>query len=187
MRNRSLFLVLLFVCSLGTSEDWRRETLRIPFRFDARNAAENPVEKTVLLDKGTESNAAGKALLVALQKLQYSVMNLPKGDTGELKPRVTYTTDLVPVGDDAIKEHNSQVPVLQLPADRYFAVRYGVSFNVQQREAVFNISSYLYERAARSSDWSPYRKTYSGEFFARALLASVQEAFKQQSRAPVSQ
>ena len=158
--------------------------LSMPFHYQGLGAGANPVDNSIELTEGTEADQVSRAIVEALQSLEYSLIE-PALSLGKPIPQNTeWSSDRVPIAQREIATHNEKFPDWPLPP-RHYSVQYSGSYKLERRELIIRLSAHLFE-GALASEPRPYRKDYSGNYFVHPLEEALKEKLlKLKEQAPL--
>ena len=153
------------------------EIYSMPYSYaDGLGVGSGPVEDILVLPEGSEVDVASRAIVMALQELEFSIIE-PNLSVGERLPEEKqWISDRVPVDDAWISDHNDAHPEMILPP-RLYQIQYFGEYLVDRRQLIFKISARMFERAL-ATDWREYKLPYSGTFFVNPLGQLIQDKLR---------
>jgi hypothetical protein len=173
----AIALMFLFLgCAIQSSVTADIETFSMPYRYTGLGVGAGVVKDVILLPEGSEADVASRAIVMALQDLEASIIkpDLPAGEW--LPEKQQWLSDRVPVENALISDHNLVHPDMILPP-RHYEIQYSGQYLVDRRQLVFKISAQLFERAL-ATDWREYNRRYSGRFFVKPLGQLIQNKLR---------
>ena len=158
----------IFISLLGGCASQHPVNLSIPFRYEGLGAGANDVRNEIVLPVDRESTFISRAIVNALQELEFSVVE-PDVELGSPLPQgKQFTTDTVPIRAAVIADHNIQHEGEMSLPPRFYSLRYHGAYRLVDRDLVFELTAELYERAAATTS-RLYTKSYSANFFIAPL------------------
>lgn len=186
MRDRLGLLgvpLLLAACAGSgprSDEGW---TLVQPFHYPLAGVGGGAISGSVEVPEQREAALASRALLMALQDLQFSLLQPALQLDGLIPSNTPWATDIAPLSTATVDEHNRLRAPLALRGAQ-FGVAYKGLHDVRDRALRFRISALLYQRGMLSGQWAPVRdEQYSGEFFVQRLRARLVEQLQAAAQA----
>lgn len=148
-------------------------TFFVPYVYEGLGVGDGEVEGVVELPKDGEERVVSRAIVLALQELQNSIVVPDLGPGEALPQKRLWKTDRAPIPQSQIVEHNNQYPGMALPP-RYYSLEYHGEYVAERRQLIFRISALLYEQAY-AADPRKYNQKYSGKFFVDVLEKLIRE------------
>jgi hypothetical protein len=129
---------------------------------------------------GQEGDAASRAIVTALQRLQHSLVDAPKVLGKPLAPGRDYAVEIARLSDSDIHTHNESYPTIRVPTTAIYGISYKVRYEIHKEEKnrrlLVLLTPTLYHRGT-ASKWREYRQDYSGEYFATRVVRAINEQF----------
>lgn len=152
--------------------------LAIPYQYPSLAAGSEGVA-TVVLAPQSERAALSRAIVRALQEMEYSVIR-PALPVGDLLPEGhDIVTDAVPLVKADIASHNRDSFLAPIPDDALYRLAYRLRYRVEDESALAHkqlslIIWSVLERRGAGGRWHAYPKTYSARFFAGRLCSRIE-------------
>jgi hypothetical protein len=127
----------------------------------------------LLLKPGTESTVISWAMVQSAQALQLSFTDKSSTEPA-LVPNVWHSTgEPVPLKDEVIARHNTEFPQLRLDPSITYGLQIQVHYFVANGNALTVGSKAVLFARGNNSPFKPFKRPYSGDFFARDFLSAT--------------
>jgi hypothetical protein len=183
MSNEGIRLVLALAAIACSASAARHPfTYKQPFSLEGTGVGPNPVQGELVLKREDEEPFVSRVLLQAIQAFHHlSIPERPQTAAEPLLPHRDYKTDIAPLADDDVRQYNAaNPPPLALDSTLLYALQFGIRYEIQvDRQRVFfiQIEPFLYAKGSAAPTWRPYKRAYSGDFFAGRLIEALKSNF----------
>lgn len=171
-------VAMLTACASGPSSTAKNTSdLTVKFAYRGIGVGPTALAGAIELERGTESHVASRAIINAVQSLEFGFLEpvTPSLDT-LLPPGKLWTTDVLPIERAAIDAYNKGVSAqLTVPINREYGLQYMGEYAIVDRELRFNIAAKLFQKGA-SGNRHPYTRDYSGDYFIHQLKDAIRAA-----------
>lgn len=174
--SQNIALILVLIATTGCAGP-RVTYLEIPYKYRSLASVKMPE-----IAPGEEKVAISRAIICALQEMEYSIE--PTIPIGELLPEgQDIITDPVPLRPAVILSHNSKSLLDPIPLNARYRLTYLVQYGIVDKPFLthkhFSLMIWsILERRGAGGKWHAYPKSYSTRFFACRLRDRIEEKLK---------
>lgn len=144
-----------------------------PFHYPMAGVGGGAVLGSVEVPDRSEAAFASRALVLALQDLQHSVVHPVVGIDATIPTNTPWKTDIVALAPAVIEEHNRLSAPLTLRGAQ-FGVLYSGLHDTRERQMRYRVATQVFQRGAMSGQWAVLNDPqYSGQFFAERLRVRI--------------
>lgn len=179
--SQNATLIFLLMAITGCAGP-RMTCLKIPYRYRSLAAGIEGVKMPVIAP-GRERDAISSAIILALQEMEYSIIE-PTILAGELLPEdQDIVTDAVPLRKADILLHNRSSLLDPIHDDALYRLTYRLQYGVVDKPFLthkhFSLIIWsILERCGAGGTWHDYPRSYSAQFFAQRLRDHIEEKLK---------
>lgn len=149
-----------------------------PFHYPMAGVGGGAVLGSVEVPDRSEAAFASRALVMALQDLQHSIVLPVVGLDATIPANTPWKTDIVAIAPAVIEEHNRSSAPLTLRGAQ-FGVLYSGLHDSRDRQLRYRVATQVFQRGAMSGQWAALNDPqYSGQFFAERLRVRIVERMK---------